>query len=240
MSTTTQPMKSHKNEPRNKRWKWMAGATAATAGITAPQAYGITINLVNNYISTFGGNHLNADLTGDGHPDLTIANAYTRRANTYLAYVTLNGVSAFGKHSNSGGGPWLNVFDRVRLGSRRASYTRVLSYGYTIARYGTYPLLMGSIPIFFKDLHINGGAPTEGFLEVTVSPYGIQLDSFTYNDPSFHAANGTAVPDQGSSRAVPDQGSSLALLAIGAAGILALRRSRSAQADFQCRKLLKL
>ena len=90
---------------------------------------------------------------------------------------------------------------------------------------------MGSIPIFFKDLHINGGAPTEGFLEVTVSPYGIQLDSFTYNDPSFHAANGTAVPDQGSS---------LALLAIGAAGILALRRSRSAQADFQCRKLLKL
>ena len=35
----------------NKRWKWMAGATAATAaGVTASQASTITINLVNNYI----------------------------------------------------------------------------------------------------------------------------------------------------------------------------------------------
>ena len=56
----------------NNRWKWMAGATAATAaGITASQAGTITINLLNNYISATGGNHLNADLTGDGHPDLT-------------------------------------------------------------------------------------------------------------------------------------------------------------------------
>ena len=54
----------------------MAGATAATAaGVTASQASTITINLVNNYISGVGGNHLNADLTGDGHPDLTIADA---------------------------------------------------------------------------------------------------------------------------------------------------------------------
>ena len=55
----------------------MAGATAATAaGVTASQASTITINLVNNYISGSGGNHLNADLTGDGHPDLTIANSH--------------------------------------------------------------------------------------------------------------------------------------------------------------------
>ena len=54
----------------------MAGATAATAaGVTASQASTITINLVNNYISATGGNHLNADLTGDGHPDLTITSA---------------------------------------------------------------------------------------------------------------------------------------------------------------------
>src|SRR5207248_680522 len=91
----------------------------------------------------------------------------------------------------------------------------------SIASGGGHATLTGSIPIFFKDLHINGGEPTEGSLEVTVSgniPL-IQLDSLTYN---------TAV--QGSTRAVPDQGSSLALLAMGAGGILALRRWRAARA----------
>src|SRR5438067_9367036 len=77
-------MKTQKNhckglytQTRNKRWKWMAGATAATAaGVTASQAGTITVNLLNNYISATGGNHLNADLTGDGQPDLAIANAF--------------------------------------------------------------------------------------------------------------------------------------------------------------------
>src|SRR5882757_3663381 len=93
---------------RNKRWKWMAGATAATAaGVSASQAGTITVNLLNNYISATGGNHLNADLTGDGQPDLTIANAfYSVRnpispgsggftypsLNNYRARVDLNGV----------------------------------------------------------------------------------------------------------------------------------------------------
>src|SRR2546429_5081714 len=58
----------------NNRWKWMAGATAATAaGVTASEANAITINLLSNYISAFGVNHLNTDLTGDGHQDLTIS-----------------------------------------------------------------------------------------------------------------------------------------------------------------------
>src|SRR5882724_6959619 len=64
-------------QTKNNRWKWMAGATAATAAsVTASQASLVTINLTNNYISAFDGNHLNADLTGDGHPDQTIANAF--------------------------------------------------------------------------------------------------------------------------------------------------------------------
>src|SRR6476620_2600769 len=64
-------------QKRNNRWKWMVGATAATAaGVTASQASTITINLVGNYISGSGGNHLNADLTGDGQPDMTITGAY--------------------------------------------------------------------------------------------------------------------------------------------------------------------
>src|SRR5438093_10598285 len=72
-------------QTRSTRWKWMAGATAATAaGVTASQASAITINLVGNYISALGGNHLNADLTGDGHPDLTIVGA---NASRYFHYI---------------------------------------------------------------------------------------------------------------------------------------------------------
>src|SRR5256885_8504591 len=110
-------MKTQKNksqrlylQTKNKRWKWMAGATAATAaGVTASQASTITINLLNNYISATGGNHLNADVTGDGDPDLTIAGAacsvrnpsspgsggFTYPSfNKYRARVDLNGVHA--------------------------------------------------------------------------------------------------------------------------------------------------
>jgi len=190
----------------------MAGATAATAaGVTASQANTITVNLTNDYISTTGGNHLNADLTGDGHPDLTIANAFISRTfrtiqgtREYISSlrVNLNGVHAraYNNHDQGSG--------RMTLGSRTAHF---------FLESGTFSLT-GSIPLFFKDLNINGGKPTAGSLEVTVSDFGtttIQLDSFTYNTPVV-----------GANRAVPDQGSTLALLAMGAGGVLALRHRR--------------
>ena len=199
-------------QTKSNRWKWMAGATAATAaGVTASQASAITINLVNNYISGLD-NHLNADLTGDGHPDLTIANIV---GGSYdYAGVTLNGTRAICRYAAGS-----FIFNgRMKLGLRSASFhSQRLTYPYT--HFGTYSL-MGSIPIFFKDLHINGGAPTRGSLEVTVTPREIELDSFTY------ASN---TPVKGSIGSVPDQGSSLALLAMGAGGILAFRRWRAAQ-----------
>jgi hypothetical protein len=62
----------------------MAGATAgAAAGVTSSQASLVTINLLNNYISAQGGNHLNADLTGDGHSDVTLSGAHY----TYHSYL---------------------------------------------------------------------------------------------------------------------------------------------------------
>ena len=193
----------------------MAGATAATAaGVTTSQAGLVTINLSNNYISATGGNHLNADLTGDGHPDLMIANAayfYSRPSSAFtniraFANVDLNGVHA---HAYFNGYP----YGTVKLGSRRGVW-------YPTNYLTSY--LTGSIPITFKDLHINGGALTEGSLQVTAFVFGphrppsffsmpeIQLDTLTYNTRNN----------------VPDQGSSLAFLAMGAGGILALRRSR--------------
>ena len=187
----------------------MVGATAA--GVTASQASTITINLVGNYISGSGGNHLNADLTGDGQSDMTIAGAfYQFRSNPSVstfatigkAGVHLNGVHAYAFHSGH------YPLGSERLGSKT---------GHITAGYGTGSL-NGSIPITFRDLHINNGALTEGSLEVTVTDFGphgpaeIRLDSLTYNT----RAN------------IPDQGSSLALLAMGAGGILALRRWRAA------------
>jgi hypothetical protein len=199
----------------------MASATAA--GLTASQADAITISLVNNYISARDGNHLNADLTGDGHPDLTIASPFHSQTSFFTsaagfygnsrARVNLNGIRAYAKRTNIG----FPYFGFEQLGSLSAGFTRTVGYP---SFFGTYSLT-GSIPLFFKDLHIDGGAPTRGLLQVTVSTRGlnavIQLDSFTYNTPV-----------QGSTRlaAVPDQGSSLALLAMGAGGILALRRWR--------------
>jgi len=193
----------------------MAAATAA--GVSAAPANTITINLTNDYISFGGGNHLDADLTGDGHPDLTIANAFNggsyRGDHGYFSFagVNLNGVRAYA---------WFGNYDRVgggSLGSQRM-------YFYLGSVYNGYATshLVGWIPIFFKDLHINNGAPTKGALEVTVSGTNpkIQLDSLTYNTPG---------PGSRLGLAVPDQGSSLALLAMGAGGILALRRWRTAQ-----------
>lgn len=208
----------------------MAGATAATAaGVTASQASTITINLVGNFISATGGNHLNADLTGDGHPDLTIANAsnfvYTNPSFgwpyvQYHARVNLNGVLAGADAFRYDGYGFLQLAlqHKIFCPSCPPSYAHSGS-------------LTGSIPVFFKDLHINGGAPTSGSLEVTVfgkvvlgdpnerpSVAKVQLDSLTYNTSG-----------QGSRPTVPDQGSSLALLAMGAGGVLALRRWRAAQ-----------
>ena len=194
----------------------MAGATAATAaGVTASNASAITINLLNNYISGTGGNHLNADLTGDGHPDLTISGSHafysTFKRSSYNYTFHNSGVTA---HLNGVVAHAWFYGDGYGQGEILGSQTADVRY-----RSGP-PTLTGSIPLFFKDLHINGGAPTKGSLEVTVSSrFGteIQLDSFTYNTPG-----------QGS-RPVPDQGSSLALLAMGAGGVLALRRWRAAQ-----------
>src|SRR6266566_1189159 len=187
-------------QKRNNRWKWMVGATAATAaGVTASQASANTIHLVNNYISGFGGNHLNADLTGDGKADVAITGAQFFRTPQ----------TPYGRY-NSSAAVFLNaVFARASHTGYPVNYARLGSH---ISAHSGYPAsVTGLIPIFFRDLHINNGKLTEGWLDVIVFAPGseVRLDSLTYH--------------------TPDQGSSLALLAMGAGGVLALRRWRAAQ-----------
>jgi len=182
----------------------MTGATAASAAAaTASQADATTINLLNNFISAFTGNHLNADLTGDGQPDITLTGAkyfYSGSRSTqygfhyprWSAAVNINGVYA--KGYDNGDYP----FRYERLGLQ-----------YTFGILYVPPPLTGKIPVSFTDSNINGGRLTNGFLEVTVTVSEVSLDSFTFS--------------------TPDQGSSLALLAMGASGVLALRRWRAAQ-----------
>jgi hypothetical protein len=179
----------------------MAGATAATAaGVTASPASATTIQLLNNYISGIGGNHLNADLTGDGTADVAITGA--QYSFHYGLYTSLR---------NSSAAVFLNaVFARAYHIDYPLNYARLGSH--ISAHSGGYPAsVTGLIPIFFSDLHINNGKLTEGWLEVGVfAPDSeVRLDSLTYH--------------------TPDQGSSLALLAMGAGGVLALRRWRAAQ-----------
>jgi hypothetical protein len=181
----------------------------------------ITITLLNNFISATGGNHLNADLTGDGQSDITIANAaYGLRYTNFhymiraaFAGADLNGVRAFAG---------LSYYDNYAFFRQIGSQSARGYYGHRWPPYYPYHLpspLTGSIPISFRDLQINNGRLTHGFLDVTatIDPTDffprVQLDSFTYNT------------------SVPDQGSSLALLAMGAGGILALRRWRAARAQ---------
>jgi hypothetical protein len=192
----------------------MAAAAAATAGgVAQSQAGLVTINLTGNFISATGGNHLNADLTGDGVPDVAIANAFnlvTTNGNggghtQYTARVELNGVLARA-----------NVFRYDGIG-----YLTLGSHSKYFGLSSHSGSLTGSIPVSFKDLHINGGALTKGSLEVTVlgkvvpaepgeprSVAKVQLDSVTFH--------------------TPDNSSSLALLATGVTGVLALRRWRMA------------
>jgi hypothetical protein len=181
----------------------MAGATAATAaGVGASQASAITINLTNNFISARDGNHLNADLTGDGKLDITLTGAtffYSYRGSTkygfhfarYSAGVNINGVVVRGY--DNGDYPFRSV---------------TLGLQHRFATGGSSVYLTGSIPVSFKDLHINNGKLTNGWLDVTVTPDKVQFDDYTYY--------------------TPDQGSTLALLAMGAAGVLSLRRWRTA------------
>jgi archaellum component FlaG (FlaF/FlaG flagellin family) len=204
--------RSTKKSSADPRWQWWAAAAAVSlASVPAAHAQGIIVPLSNNYFILGSGNHLNADLTGDNTPDITISNVGSDNQ------VINNNFTDEGVHC---------LINGYIL---RAQHTRFFNSNDYLAQIGPGIVIStrrsaentSSIPITFSDPAINNGTTTPGQLEVSVGIYEyalfgefrdygsyIQLDSYTY-DP------------------IPEP-STLALLALGAGGVLALRRRRLA------------
>lgn len=209
--------RSTKRSSAAPRWQWWAGAAAVSlASVPTAHAQTITVPLSNNYFGLGLGNHLNADLTGDNTPDITISNVGSGHQ------VINNNFTDEGVHCLING--YILRAQHTRFFNSNV-YQAQIGPGIDIATRGPVENT-SSIPITFSDPAINNGTTTPGQLEVSVATYeyelfgefndnesSIQLDSYTYNQ-------------------IPEP-STLALLALGAGGVLALRRSRLLARDEQ-------
>lgn len=199
------------------RWQWWAGAAAVSlASVPAAHAQAITVPLSNNYFSPDSGFHLNPDLTGDNTPDITISNVGSDDQ------VINNNFTDEGVHCLING--YILRAQHTRFFHSNV-YQAQIGPGIEISTRGPVENT-SSIPITFSDPAINNGTTTPGQLEVSVGIYEyelfgefndyesyIQLDSYTY----------TPIPEP----------STLPLLALGAGGVLALRRRRLLARDEQ-------
>ena len=185
------------------------------------------ITLSSNLLST-SLNGLNADLTGDGTNDITLGAGV---GNYFAANVLING--------NNVGAELFTALDPF---SYPQIYFRVdaLFANGGVGVGAQSGLSLQNIkylnPISFTDARINGGATTQGYLEVNAfnaspSSYTVALTRLVF-DP-----NSTTMTTAGLSTgttytewvapAIPEP-SSLGLLALGAGGLLARRRRQAA------------
>ena len=205
--------------------KWVPGAMALAATTASSQAATVQITLTGNKISSTGGNLLNADLTGDSADDLQFAGAAARGS---VAFVLIG---------LAGGTAVSAVF---------AGYDVFRSYFSVVAEFATgsgggvgYGSARGLgrrsttflNPVTFTDPSINGGAQTEGWLQVNAfntssTDHTVELSRLIFDDASTTRPAFASIPGaQTEFSAVPEP-SSLGLLALGAGGLL-LRRSRA-------------
>jgi|GEM_PF-2163751 len=198
----------------------VTSALAATVASTQAGVTLVQITLTGNQISTTGGNTLNADVTGDGINDLVLVSPHTavsHVAHNYGAFVTISGnrlsAQAFIEGSSIKGNA---QFAAGGVGTPNANDFSGFNIKYLN-------------PVSFTDTRINGGALTQGYLEVNSIDIPDQKATVALTrlifDP-LHTTMTTAGLSTGTSYtefAVPEP-SSLGLLALGAGGLLARRR----------------
>ena len=208
----------------------LATVTGVLASTVVSSHAAATINqitLSSNLLST-SLNGLNADLTGDGTNDITLG---AGSGNNGAAYVLING--------NSVGALRYTIIDSSSNPRMNFIVDAIFANGGVGVGYQA-SLSLQNIkylnPISFTDARINGGATTQGYLEVNAfnaSPlsHTVALTRLVF-DP-----NSTTMTTAGLSTgttytewvapAIPEP-SSLGLLALGAGGLLARRRRQAA------------
>jgi len=190
-------------------------AAALTGGLVGTgHAATVQITLTGNALSSTGGNTLFGDLTGDGTADVFFVSP---NFGNFRAQVNILGALISAGGSNSTGYFLDAQFANSGVGTARIVVFTPRSINYLN-------------PITFTDSRINGGATTNGYLQVNAfstsdSRHTVALTRLVFDDASTIAPTGLSTGTTYTPWVVIPEVSSLVLLALGAGG-LAFRRNR--------------
>ena len=197
---------------------------ALAASVAATQASTVQITLTGNKLTT-SINTLNADLTGDGTADIAFGSPGQRIAgHSPGVSFQLNGIgSRLRAQFNTGSGGSYAVQAEFAGGGK----------GTIFENGGPKHDIKYLNPITFTDARINGGASTQGYLEVNAfntskTLHTIALTRLVFDNASTTLGTGglstSATYTTFVAVAVPEPSSFFGLLALGAGGLLARRR----------------
>jgi len=165
MKTQTNPAQNQ-NLPRSiDRWRWMVGATAASAAATASQAAIVQISLVHNQINSQSGNSLDADLTGSS-PTVQFSKSHFHST---PAHMTMDSAAAEGADATVYVNAVWKAIARAQNSLEPVVYSNLDVYTGNKMYMPFSGLSDALIPVTFQDPKFNAGAATTAFLDVAAS-----------------------------------------------------------------------